>query len=66
MLHDIDLLKFQWGEATKAVVYIQNRSPHRSLDNRTLEEVFTIKKPIVSHLSIFGCPVYTHTPKDKR
>ena len=30
MLHDQDLLKFMLGEATKTVVYIQNRIPHGS------------------------------------
>lgn len=50
MLHDQDLSKFLWGEATKTIVYIQNRSPHKSLDNRTPEEVFTRKKPTVDHL----------------
>jgi hypothetical protein len=28
--------------------------------------VFTEKKPEVSHLRIFGCPVYIHVPKEKR
>jgi len=50
MLHDQDLLKFLWGEATKIVVYIQNRSPHRSLDKKTMEEVFTGKKSSVDHV----------------
>jgi len=26
MIHNQDLLKFLWGEATKTVVYVQNRS----------------------------------------
>ena len=30
------------------------------------KEVFTGKKPEVSHLRIFGCLVYLHVPKDKR
>ena len=28
--------------------------------------MFTEKKPEVSHLKIFGCPVYIHIPKEKR
>jgi len=36
------------------------------LGNKTPEEVFTGKKPEVSHLRIFGCPVYRHVPKEKR
>ena len=33
MLHDQDLLKFLWDEATKIAVYIQNRSPHRATNH---------------------------------
>lgn len=50
MLPDQDRPKFLWGEATMTTVYIQNRSPHKSLDNTTLEEVFTGKKLSVDHL----------------
>lgn len=32
----------------------------------TLEEAFSRIKPNISHLRIFGCPVYVHVPKDKR
>ena len=32
----------------------------------TPEEKFTRKKPEVSLLKIFGCPVFVHIPKDKR
>jgi hypothetical protein len=30
------------------------------------EEMFTGKKPEVSHLKIFDCPVFIHIPKEKR
>jgi uncharacterized protein (DUF1330 family) len=32
----------------------------------TPEEAFSGKKPNVENLRIFGCPVYSHIPKDKR
>jgi hypothetical protein len=32
----------------------------------TSEEAFSGKKPNVENLRIFGCPVYSHIPKDKR
>ena len=54
------------GEAARTSVYVQNRTPHRVLKNKTPEEVFFDKKPEVSHLRIFGCPVYIHIPKEKR
>ena len=66
MIHDQDLQTFLWAEASRTVVYVQNRSPHKILENMTPEEAFTKKKPEVSHLRIFGCPVYVHVPKEKR
>lgn len=61
-----DLPKFFWGEATMTIVYVQNRIPHKSLDNTTPEEVFTGKKLSVDHLRTFGSPAYIHVLKDKR
>ena len=36
------------------------------MDSKTPEEVFSGKKPDVSHFRVFGCPVYFHVPKEKR
>jgi hypothetical protein len=36
------------------------------LSSKTPEEMFSGKKPEVSHLKIFGCPVFLHIPKEKR
>ena len=47
-------------------VYVQNRSPHKTLRNMTPEEAFTGVKPEVGHFRIFGCLVYIHIPKEKR
>ena len=47
-------------------MYVQNCTLHKVLENKTLEEVFFGKKPEVSHLRIFGYPMYTHIPKEKR
>ena len=66
MLHDQDLPMHIWVEDVRTTVYVQNRTPHRVLENKTLEEVFFGKKPEVSHLRIFGCPVYIHIRKEKR
>ena len=63
MLHDQDLPMHLWAEAARIVVYVQNHTPHRVLENKTPEEVFG-KKPEVSHLRIFGCPIYIHIPKE--
>ena len=66
MLHDQDLPMHLWTEAARTMVYVHKRNPHRVLENKTPEEVFSGKKPEVSHLKIFGYPVYIHIPKEKR
>ena len=55
-----------WAEAARTTVYVQNKSPHRVLGNKTPEEMFSGEKPEVSHLRIFRCPIYIHVPKEKR
>eukprot|EP00253_Pinus_taeda_P002646 PITA_02646 len=54
MLHDKKLPKFLWGEVANTIVFVQNRSPHRALNNKTPEQVFIDEKPKVGHLRIFG------------
>jgi hypothetical protein len=66
LLNDQGLSMFLWGEAAMTTIYVQNRSPHRILKDMTPEEAFSGKKPNVENLRIFGCPVYSHIPKDKR
>ena len=66
MLHDQNLHYSFWAEASNTVVYIQNHCPHSILENTTPKEAFTRVKPDLSHLRIFGCPIYIHIPKEKR
>ena len=37
MLHDQDLPMHLWAEAARTAVYVQNSTPHRVLENKTLE-----------------------------
>jgi hypothetical protein len=66
MIHDQNLPMHLWEEASHTVVYVQNISRHNVLGNKTLEEIFSGENLEVSHLRIFGCPVYVHVAKDKR
>ena len=66
MIHDQDLPMYLWVEAAPTAVYVQNRISHSALGNKTQEEMFSGERPKVSHLKIFGCPVYIHIPKEKR
>jgi hypothetical protein len=65
-IHDQDLSMCLWAEAAKTTVYVQNRLSHNALGFKTPEEMFSGKKPEVSHLKIFGCPVFVHILKEKR
>ncbi len=45
---------------------MQNHCPHKILDMSTPEEAYSGKRPDISHLRIFGSPVYMHVKKDAR
>jgi hypothetical protein len=66
MIHDQDIPMHLWAEATRTIVYVQNRLSHHALGFKTLEEMFSGKKPEVSHIKIFSCPVFLHILKVKR
>ena len=65
MIHDQDIPIYLWEEAAITTIYVQNRISHIALGNKTPEEMFSEENPEVSHLKIFGCPVYIHIPKEK-
>jgi hypothetical protein len=44
-----------WGEAVRTAVYLLNRCPTKALSGKTPFEVWHGKKPVVSHLKVFGC-----------
>ena len=44
----------------------RTKSPHRALGSKTPKEMFTRKKPDISHFRIFGCLTYSHVPSRKR
>jgi hypothetical protein len=46
--------------------YLVNRSPSSALDDKTPQEVWTGKKPSLTHLKVFGCDAYVHVPKENK
>jgi hypothetical protein len=66
MIHDQDLPMHLWTEAARTTMYVQNRLSHSALGFKTPKEMFSRKKPEVTHLKIFGCPVFVHILKEKR
>ena len=65
MIHDQDLPMHLWDEATRTTVYVHNILSHSALGFKTPEEMFTGKKPEVSHLKIFGFPIYVTYQKKR-
>eukprot|EP00253_Pinus_taeda_P014841 PITA_14841 len=55
-----------WVEAVETACYLVNRSPSSALEDKTPQEVWTGKKPYLSHLRVFGCDAYVHVPKEKQ
>jgi len=47
-----------WGDAVVCVVYLLNRFPIKRLQKITLEEAWSLKKPRVDYLRIFGSVAY--------
>eukprot|EP00253_Pinus_taeda_P022530 PITA_22530 len=54
-----------WVEVEETGCYLFNISPSSALEDKTPQEVWTGKKPSLSHLRVFGCDVYVHVRKDK-
>lgn len=62
MLFDAGLAKCYWAEAAAYAVYLLNRSPASGV-GVTPEEVWTGRKPDLSHIRVFGCTAMAHIPK---
>jgi hypothetical protein len=54
------------GRSMHDTIYVQNKSLHQTLKNITPKEVFTGMKPEIEHFRLFGCPMYSHVPKEKK
>ncbi|GAU42259.1 hypothetical protein TSUD_327370 [Trifolium subterraneum] len=60
------LPKSFWGETVSTAVYVLNRCPTKKLKDKVPEEVWTGKKPSVSHFKVFGALCHKHVPEAKR
>ena len=54
-----------WGEVVSTTNYLLNRCPTKRLKEKVLEDVWFGRKPLVSHLKIFGSLCYKHIPNAK-
>jgi transposase InsO family protein len=60
MLHESDLPKFLWAEATAHAVYLKNRTWTRTIGETTPYEVLNGHKPNLGNLHPWGCKVRVH------
>jgi len=54
-----------WAEAVDTTCYLVNRSPSSVLEDKIPQEVWTGKKPSLSHMRVFRCDAYIYVPKEK-
>jgi hypothetical protein len=55
-----------WYKQQRLKCTYRKKIPHKVLENKTPEEMFSGEKPEFSHLNIFGCLVFVHVPKENR
>jgi len=55
-----------WGEAVNTAAYILNKCPTKKLKTQVPEEVWSGRKPSISHLRVFGSICYKHVPDARR
>jgi hypothetical protein len=65
MLSGARIAQELWVEAVDTKKYLVNMSPSSALVDTTPHEVWSSKKPSVSHLKVFGCDAFVHVPKEK-
>ena len=66
MLSGTGLGQELWAEVVETTCYLVNKSPLSALEDKTPHEIWTGKKPSLSHLRVFGCDAYVDVPKEKR
>ena len=65
IIAETGLPKALWAEIARTVVYLKNRSPTRSLKDKTPYEALYGDKPDLSHLIAVGTKAMPHIPKSK-
>jgi hypothetical protein len=66
MLKSKKLSKEFWAKTVQCAIYVQNRCPHASLEDKTPQEAWSGRKPTVSHFRIFGSVAYAHVLDQRR
>ncbi|GBP01231.1 Retrovirus-related Pol polyprotein from transposon TNT 1-94 [Eumeta japonica] len=61
----LEIIHPTYVDLWRTAAYITNRTPTRTLNYKTPEEVWSGRKPDLSHMRIFGCEAMMHIPKEK-
>ena len=65
MMRFVNLSISFWGYTLETTCYILNKISSKSVD-KTSYEIWTGRRPVLSHLKIWGCPAYIkHLKTDK-
>ena len=65
MLHDQDLPMHLWTEAARTTMYVQNRTPHRVLENKTPKESSLVRNQKLA-ISEYSAVMCTYTFQKRR
>jgi len=55
-----------WPEVVKWSVHIFNRCPIVVVQNKTLEEAWSVVKPTIDYFRVFGCIAHAYIPDQTR
>ena len=66
MWHYAGLSNGFWIYTVKAKLHAYNITPIKRLDYKTPTELWSGKKPDISHLQVFGCQAWVHILKKRR
>jgi hypothetical protein len=66
MLSGVGLTQELWVKVVETTRYLVNMSRSSSLVDKTPNELWSGKNPLVAHLKVFGGDAFVHVPKEKR
>jgi hypothetical protein len=66
MLDDAGISMLDWAFAESVAVYLNSRTPTRSVVGKTPHVSWHGRNPSLKYLCVFGCLAFIHVPKEKR
>jgi hypothetical protein len=66
MLSGAEIAQEFWAETVGTAKYLVNMSPSLALVDMNPHEVWSGKKPSLSHLKVFGYDALVHVPKEEK